>query len=137
MRRLVKLGGPLIAFAVMGTVAMAQEQGQQAPTTDHNAHHVQTDQPTGQPPMGGGPMGVMMGQQMMGSGQSGEQTGQQMMGCPMMGGLMGQNKQDMMGQGGMGPGMMPGGMGSSVRDPRDADDESVGRRRAWLPRCPA
>jgi hypothetical protein len=118
MRRFIRLGAPLIAFAVMGSMALAQEQSQQAPTTDHSAHHGQMDQPTGQPSMGGGPMmgGMMdqgmMGQQTMGSGQPGQQTGQQMMGCPMMGGMMGQSKQGMMGQGGMGTGMMRGGMGA-------------------------
>jgi hypothetical protein len=118
MRRFITLGAPLIAFAVMGSMALAQEQSQQAPTTDHSSHHGQADQPTGQPSMGGGPMmgGMMdqgmMGQQMMDSGQPGQQTGQQMMGCPMMGGMMGQSKQGMMGQGGMGPGMMQGGMGA-------------------------
>jgi len=113
MRTFIKLGVPLIAFAVMGSMTLAQEQSQQAPTTDHSAHHGQMDQPTGQPSMGGGPMmGGMMGQGMMGSGQPGQQTGQQMMGCPMMAGMMGQDKQGMMGQGGMGPGMMQGGMGA-------------------------
>ena len=59
MRSLIMFGAPLIAFAVMGSVALAQEQSQQAPTTDHSAHHGQ-GQP-GQPSMGGGPMtGGMM-----------------------------------------------------------------------------
>jgi len=72
----------LIAYAVMGSVALAQEPGQQAPA-DQSAHHGQT----GQQMMGGCPMtGGMMGQ-----GKGG------MMGSGMMGpGMM---------QGGMAPGM--------------------------------
>jgi hypothetical protein len=100
-------GASLIAFAVMSSMALAQEQGQQPPTTDHGAHHGQTGQPTGQPSMGGGPMmGGVMGQQMMGSGQqSGQPTGQPPMGGgSMMGGMMG--------QAGICPGMMRGGMGA-------------------------
>jgi hypothetical protein len=110
MRRFINFGTPLIAFAVMGSMALAQEPSQQPPTTDHSAHHGQTGQPTGQPSMGGGQMmgGMMdqgmMGQQMMGPGQPSQPTGQPMMGCPMMAGMMG--------QGGMGPGMMQGGMGA-------------------------
>jgi hypothetical protein len=102
MRGFRQLGVTLIAFVVMGSMALAQEQSQQAPTTDHSAHHDQTGQQTEQPPAGGPKMGDMMGQGMMGSGQTG-QTGQPMMsGCPMMGGMMG--------QGMMGSGMMQGGM---------------------------
>lgn len=84
MRNFIQLGLPLIAFAVMGSIALAQEQSQQAPITDHSAHHDQTGEQTEQPPMGG---------------------------SPMMGGMMGQSKQGMMGQRMMGPGMMQGGMG--------------------------
>ena len=90
MRRFIQLGVPLIAFAVMGSMALAQEQSQQGPTTDHSAHHDQTGQQTEQPPMDG---------------------------APMTGGMMGQSKQGMgsgMMQGGMGPGMMQGGMGSGM-----------------------
>ena len=112
LRRSIQLGVPLIALVATGSLALAQEQSQQAPPADHSAHHGQTDQQTGQQMMGGGPMmGGMMGQGMMGSDQTGQQKGQQMMGgCPMMGGMMGQGKQGMMGQGMMGPGMMQGGM---------------------------
>jgi len=88
MRRFIQLGVPLIAFAVMGSMALAQEQSQQGPTTDHSAHHDQTGQQTEQPPMDG---------------------------APMTGGMMGQSKQGMgsgMMQGGMCSGMMQGGMGS-------------------------
>jgi hypothetical protein len=71
----------------MGPVALAQEQSQQEPTTDHSAHHGE-------------------------AGQQADQTGQPMMGgCPMMGSMKGQGKQGMMGKGMMGPGMMQGGMG--------------------------
>jgi hypothetical protein len=91
LRRSMHLGVPLIALVLTGSMALAQEQSQQAPTADHSAHHGATDQQTDQ--------------------QMGQQTGQQMMGgCPMMGGMMGQGKGGMM-QGGMGPGMMQGGMG--------------------------
>ena len=110
LRRPIHLGLPLIALVLTGSMALAQEQNEEAPTTDHSAHH---GQQTEQPSMGvGSMMGQgMMGQGMMGSGQPGQQTGQQMMGgCPMMGGMMGQGKGGMM-QGGMGPGMMQGGMG--------------------------
>ena len=88
MRRFIQLGVPLIAFAVMGSMALAQEQSQQGPTTDHSAHHDQTGQQTEQPPMDG---------------------------APMTGGMMGQSKQGVgsgMMQGGMGSGMMQGGIGS-------------------------
>jgi hypothetical protein len=108
LRRFIQLGVPLIAFAAMGSMALAQEQSQQAPITDHSAHHDQTGQQTQQAPMGGGPMtGGMMGQGMTGSGQTGQQPGQPTMGgSPMMGGMMGPG---MMQGGGMGPGMMQGG----------------------------
>ncbi|MCJ7526494.1 MAG: hypothetical protein MUO37_00035 [Methyloceanibacter sp.] len=87
LRRPIQLG-LLIAFAIMGSVALAQEQSQQEPTTDHSAHHDETGQQT-------------------------DQTGQPMMGgCPMMGSMMGQGKQGMMGKGMMGAGMMQGGMGA-------------------------
>jgi hypothetical protein len=118
LRRPIQLGVTLIALAVMGSMALAQEQDQQAPTTDHSAHHGQSGQQTEQQPVGSGPMmGGMMGQGMMGegtmgSGQMGEQMGQPMMGgCPMMGGMMGKGMKGK-GQGGMGPGMMQGGMGA-------------------------
>ena len=95
MRRFIQLGVSLIAFAVMGSMALAQTQSQQAPTTDHSAHHDQTGQQTEQPPaITGGGMGPGMMQGGMGPG--------------MMQGGMGP---DMM-QGGMGPGMMQGGMGA-------------------------
>jgi hypothetical protein len=104
MRKLINFGAPLIAFAVMGSMALAQEPSQQPPTTDHSAHHGQTGQPTGQPSMGGTMGGMMdqgrMGQEMMGPGQPSQPAGQPMMGCPMMGGMMGQG------------GMMQGGMGA-------------------------
>jgi len=95
---------PLIALAIMGPMALAQDQSQQSPTTDHSAHHPQAgQQTTTQPPEGAPTMGGMMGQGMMGSSQT-QQTGQPMMGgCPMMGGMMGQGMIGMM-QGGMGPG---------------------------------
>jgi hypothetical protein len=111
LHRPIQLGVLLIACAVMGSVALAQEPGQQAPA-DHSAHHGQAAQQPGQQPMAGGSMtGSMMDQGMMGSSQTGQQAGQQMMGgCPMMGGMMGQGKGGMMGSGMMGPGMMQGGM---------------------------
>jgi len=85
MRRSIQLGVPLIAFGVMGSMALAQTQSQQVPATDHSAHHDQTDQQTEQPPAMTGGMGPGMMQGGMGPG--------------MM-------------QGGMGPGMMQGGMGA-------------------------
>jgi hypothetical protein len=116
LHRSIQLGVLLIAYAVMGSVALAQEPGQQAPA-DHSAHHGQAVQQAGQQPMAGGSMTEsmmgqgMMDQGMMGSSQTGQQAGQQMMGgCPMMGGMMGQGKGGMMGSGMMGPGMMQGGM---------------------------
>jgi hypothetical protein len=85
MRRFIQLGVSLIAFAVMGSMALAQTQSQQAPATDHSAHHDQTGQQTEQPPAMTGAM------------------------CPgMMQGGMGRG----MMQGGMGPGTMQGGMGA-------------------------
>jgi hypothetical protein len=96
MRRFTQLGVPLIAFAVMVSMALAQEQSQQAPTTDHSAHHDQTGQQTEQPPVMTGGMGPGMMQGGM---------------CPgVMQGGMGPG----MMQGGMGPGMMQGGMGSGM-----------------------
>jgi hypothetical protein len=103
MRRFIQLGVPLIAFGVIGSMALAQAQSQQAPTTDHSAHHDQTGQQTEQPPtttggMGPGMMQGGMGPDMMQSGI-----------CPgMMQGGMGRG----MMQSGMCPGMMQGGMGS-------------------------
>ena len=85
MRRSIQLGVPLIAFGVMGSMALAQTQSQQVPATDHSAHHDQTGQQTEQPPAMTGGMGPGMMQGGMGPG--------------MM-------------QGGMGPGMMQGGMGA-------------------------
>jgi hypothetical protein len=106
MRRFIQLGVPLIAFAVMGSMALAQEQSQQGPTTDHSAHHDQTGQQTEQPPMDGAPMtGGMMGQSKQGMGSGMMQGG---MGSGMMQGGMGSG----MMQGGMGSGMMQGGIGS-------------------------
>jgi hypothetical protein len=96
VRRFINFATSLITFAVMGSLALAQEPSQPPPTTDHCAHHGQTGQPTGQPSMGGDQrMGGMidqgmMGQQMMDSSQPGQSTGQPMMGCPMMAGMMGQ-----------------------------------------------
>jgi len=125
LRRSIHLGVPLIALVLTGSMALAQEQNEAAPTTDHTAHH---GQQTEQPSMGGGSMmgQGMMGQGMMGSGQPGQQTGQQTMGgCPMMGGMMGQGKGAMM-QGGMGPGMMQGGMfGSRVTPMLNLSAEDV------------
>jgi hypothetical protein len=139
MRRFIQLGVPLIAFGVIGSMALAQAQSQQAPTTDHSAHHDQTGQQTEQPPtttggMGPGMMQGGMGPDMMQSGicpgmmQGGMGRGMMQSGmCPgMMQGGMGRGMmqsgicpgmmqggmgRDMM-QGGMGPGMMQGGMGS-------------------------
>ena len=110
MRRFIQLGVPLIAFAVMGSMALAQEQSQQAPTTDHSAHHDQTGQQTEQPPvMTGGMMQGGMGPGMM---QGGMGPGMMQGGmCPgVMQGGMGPG----MMQGGMGPGMMQGGMGTGM-----------------------
>ena len=109
-RRSLQLGVPLIAFAVMGSMALAQEQSQQAPTTDHSAHHDQTGQQTEQPPvMTGGMMQGGMGPGMM---QGGMGPGMMQGGmCPgVMQGGMGPG----MMQGGMGPGMMQGGMGTGM-----------------------
>ncbi len=94
MRRFIQLGVPLIAFGVMGSMALAQTQSQQAPATDHSAHHDQTGQQTEQPPAMTGGMGADMMQGGIGPG--------------MMQGGMGPG----MMQGGMGPGMMQGGMGA-------------------------
>ncbi len=105
MRRFIQLGAPLIAFAVMGSMALAQEQSQQGPTADHGAHHDQTGQQTEQPPTMTGGMGAGMMQGGMGPGMM--QGG---MGPGMMQGGMGPG----MMQGGMGPGMMQGGMGSGM-----------------------
>ena len=84
--------GVLIALAVPGAMALAQEQGQQMPMMDQGMHGTmgqQMDQ-GGCPMMGG----------MMGQGKQG-MMGQGTMGPGMM-------------QGGMGPGMMQGGMGSGM-----------------------
>jgi hypothetical protein len=68
MRRFIQLGVPLIAFGVMGSMALAQTQSQQAPATDHSAHHDQTGQQTEQPPAMTGGMGPGMMQGGMGPG---------------------------------------------------------------------
>ena len=104
MRRFIQLGVPLIAFGVMGSMALAQTQSQQAPATDHSAHHDQTGQQEQPPAMTGG-MGPGMMQGGMGPGMM--QGG---MGPGMMQGGMGPG----MTQGGMGPGMMQGGMGPGM-----------------------
>jgi hypothetical protein len=112
MRRFIQLGVSLIAFAVMGSMALAQTQRQQAPATDHSAHHDQTGQQTEQPPamtggMGPGMMQGGMGPGMMQGGMGPDMTQGGM--CPgMMQGGMGRG----MMQGGMGPGTMQGGMGA-------------------------
>jgi hypothetical protein len=112
MRRFIQLGVPLIAFGVMGSMALAQTQSQQAPATDHSAHHDQTGQQTEQPPamtggMGPGMMQGGMGPGMMQGGMGPDMTQGGM--CPgMMQGGMGRG----MMQGGMGPGTMQGGMGA-------------------------
>jgi hypothetical protein len=112
MRRFIQLGVSLIAFAVMGSMALAQTQSQQAPATDHSAHHDQTGQQTEQPPamtggMGPGMMQGGMGPGMMQGGMGPDMTQGGM--CPgMMQGGMGRG----MMQGGMGPGTMQGGMGA-------------------------
>jgi hypothetical protein len=105
MRRFIQLGVSLIAFAVMGSMALAQTQSQQAPATDHSAHHDQTGQQTEQPPAMTGGMGPGMMQGGMGPGMM--QGG---MGPGMMQGGMGPD----MTQGGMCPGMMQGGMGRGM-----------------------
>ena len=114
MRRLTQLGVPLIAFAFLGSMALAQEQSQQAPTTDHSAHHDQTGQQTEQPSAMTGGMGAGMMQSGMGPGtmQGGMGPGMMQGGmCPgMMQGGMGPGTM----QGGMGPGMMQGGMGRGM-----------------------
>jgi hypothetical protein len=116
LRRSIPFGGLLTALVFAGATALAQEPGEQA-ETDHSSHHGQTDEQTGQEVTGGGSMmGGMMGQGMMAPGQTGQKTGQPMMGdCPMMGSMMGRGKQDMMGQGRMGPGEMQGGMAPGMR----------------------
>ena len=123
MRRFIQLGVPLIAFGVMGSMALAQTQSQQAPATDHSAHHDQTGQQTEQPPAMTGGMGPGMMQGGMGPGmmQGGMGPGMMQggMGPGMMQGGMGPGMMqggmcpDMM-QGGMGPGMMQGGMGPGM-----------------------
>jgi hypothetical protein len=101
MRRFIQLGVPLIAFGVMGSMALAQTQSQQAPATDHSAHHDQTGQQTEQPPAVTGGMGPGMMQGGMGPGMMQGGMGPGMMQGGMCPGMM---------QGGMGPGMMQGGM---------------------------
>ena len=87
LRKPIQLGLLLTALVVPGAIALAQEQSQQEPATDHSAHHGETGQQT-------------------------DQTSQPAMGgCPMMGNMKGQGKQGMMGKGMMGAGMMQGGMG--------------------------
>jgi hypothetical protein len=108
MRRFIQLGVALIAFGVMGSMALAQMQSQQAPATDHSAHHDQTGQQTEQPPAMTGGMGPGLMQGGMGPG--------------MMQGGMGPG----MMQGGMGPGMMQGGMfGSRVTPMMNLSTEDV------------
>ena len=94
-RRPIQLGVLLFAFVVSGSMAIAQEQGQQVPRMGEG---------TG---MGPGMMQGGMGPGMMqgGMGPSMMQGG---MGPGMMQGGMGPG----MMQGGMGPGMMQGGMGA-------------------------
>ena len=87
MRRFIQLGVPLIAFGVMGSMALAQTQSQQAPATDHSAHHDQTGQQTEQPPAMTGGMGAGM---MQGGNESRHDAGRygprhDAGGCPMMG----------------------------------------------------
>ena len=108
-RRSLQLGVPLIAFAVMGSMALAQEQSQQAPTTDHSAHHDQTGQQTEQPPvMTGGDAGWD------GSWHDAGRYGPGMMQGGMCPGVMQGGMGPGMMQGGMGPGMMQGGMGTGM-----------------------
>jgi hypothetical protein len=108
-RRPIQVGVLLIPLALTSAMALAQGQGQQAPTADHSAHHDQTGQQTEQPAMGGGPMtGGMMGPGMM-QGGVGHGMMQGGMGPGMMQGGMGPG---MMQGGSMGPGMMQGGMGA-------------------------
>ena len=65
IRTSIRFAVPLIALAAMGSVALAQERGQQTPT-DHTAHHG-TGQQTEQPSMDDCPMmGRMRGQSMQG-----------------------------------------------------------------------
>jgi len=65
IRTPIRFAVPLIALAAMGSVALAQERGQQTPT-DHTAHHG-TGQQTEQPSMDDCPMmGRMRGQSMQG-----------------------------------------------------------------------
>jgi hypothetical protein len=114
MRRFTQLGVPLIAFAVMGSMALAQEQSQQAPTTDHSAHHDQTGQQTEQPPVMTGGMGPGMMQGGMGPGMMQGGMGPGMMQGGMCPGMMQGGMGPGMMQGGMGPGMMQGGMGPGM-----------------------
>jgi hypothetical protein len=110
-RRPIQVGVLLIPLALTSAMALAQGQGQQAPTADHSAHHDQTGQQTEQPAMGGGPMtGGMMGPGMM-QGGVGHGMMQGGMGPGMMQGGMGPG---MMQGGSMGPGMMQGGMGPGM-----------------------
>jgi hypothetical protein len=51
MRKFVNCGALLTAFAVIGSMALAQEP------TDHSAHHGQTDEQTEHPSIGGGGSG--------------------------------------------------------------------------------
>jgi hypothetical protein len=89
MRKFINLSTPLIAFAVISSMVLAQESSQQAPTTDHSTHHGQAGEPTGQPSRGGQTMGGMMDQGMMGQQMMGSQPSQPTMGCPKMGDMMG------------------------------------------------
>ena len=130
MRRFIQLGVPLIAFGVMGSMALAQTQSQQAPATDHSAHHDQTGQQTEQPPAMTGGMGSRhdagrygsrhdagrygpgMTQGGMGPGMMQGGMGPGMMQGGMCPGMMQGGMCPGMMQGGMGPGMMQGGMGA-------------------------
>jgi len=108
----IKLGSLLIPLVVVGSMALAQDQSEQEPTTDHAAHHGTADSQAGQnEPVGEvtSPSGMKgQGQGMMGQRgmlrQDGKDDGKKMMGCPMMGtGMMDKGK---MGKGKMDKGMM-------------------------------
>lgn len=87
LRKSIQLGLLLVPLVVVGSMALAQEQSQQEPATDHGAHHGAADSQAGQK----APSGEMMGQGgMKGHGQGmmrqgGNADGKAMMDCSMMG----------------------------------------------------
>jgi LTXXQ motif family protein len=96
--RSMQLGSLLVPLVFVGSMALAQEQSQQEPATDHGAHHGAADSQAGQKAsdgkmMGQGGMkgqgqGMMRQGGMMGQGSKADgkgMMGKGMMDCPMMG----------------------------------------------------